>query len=151
MSSSRLASWAFTVFKAFCAAIIFFAVAFTVYTIGPIIETRWFPAVSKLQILSLTATAEGGSVLHAQFTKLRGCEYLGIAWFRGSSSGEFERVPIVLLRREGDTSSPDRPQGTQRAGPWIVSLPPEELRKNSFAQLSHRCHGFWVTKTDFWP
>jgi hypothetical protein len=135
----------------FCAAIIFCCALFTVFMVGPAIETRIFPAVSKLQILSL-AEKDGQALVMAQFTKLRGeCEYLGIAWFKGSPEGDFERVPVVLQRQEGDNSSPNRPPGTQRAGPWIIGMTPAELMTSSFARLSHRCHPFWVTTTDFWP
>lgn len=134
-----------------CAAIIFCCAIYCFFVVGPAVETAFFPAVSKLKILSI-APAEGGQAeITAEFTKLRDCEYVGIAWYHGQPSGGFERVPVILLRKEGDTSSPNRPTGTQRAGPWIIGVPPEEIAKNSFARLSHRCHPFWLTTTDFYP
>jgi hypothetical protein len=135
----------------FCAVIIFFAATFTVFTVGPAIETRFFPVVGKLQIVSLMTNLDRNSILMAEFTKLRNCEYLGLAWYRGAQGGGFERVPVTLMRQEGDTSSPNRPVGTQRAGPWIIGMSAEDVRGNSFAQLQHRCHGLWVTTTEFWP
>jgi hypothetical protein len=135
-----------------CAAIIFCCAVFFTFMVGPALETRLFPAVSKLQILSLVPDDEGRAVVMAQFTKFRGeCEYLGIAWYKGDPAGNFERVPVILQRQEGDNSSPNRPPGTQRAGPWIIGMTPAEVRTNSFARLSHRCHLFWVSTTDFWP
>ena len=125
--------------------------AFTFFNMGPYLETRFWPPVSKLNVLSLTPGDDNTSVLDAEFTKRRDCEYLGISWFKALPDGKFERVPVILLRKDGDTSSPNRPVGTQRAGPWIIGVPPAELRTSSFARLSHRCHPFWLTTTDFYP
>lgn len=125
--------------------------AFTFFNLGPFIETRFWPPVSKLTILSLQRDPSGGSRLDAEFTKLRSCEYLGLSWFRVLPDGTFEQVPVSLLRRSGDASSPNRPVGTQRAGPWIIGIPPADLRSASFARLTHRCHPFWATITDFYP
>jgi hypothetical protein len=143
--------WAVLFIKAFCAAIVFAATLFTILTIAPAIETRFAPVVSKLRITKVMADDAGNSIVYAEFTKLRDCEYIGLSWYHGDPRGEFERVPVVLLRKEGDTASPNRPLGTQKAGPWIVSISPAELRGNSFARLSHRCNFLWLTNTDFLP
>lgn len=135
-----------------CAAVIFASVLYVIWAVGPAIETRFAPVVGKLQILSIEpGQMEGTTEIHAAFQKLRECEYLGISWFHGTKEGGFERVPITLLRQEGDTSSPNRPVGFQKAGPWIIGIPPDELTGNSFAQLRHQCWPFWVTTTDFYP
>jgi hypothetical protein len=124
---------------------------FTLFTVGPSLETRWFPVVSKLEVLSIEPYGEGQSLIRAAFQKKRDCEYIGAAWFVGDRATEFERVSLVLMRSEGDTSSPNRPLGYQRAGPWIVGVPPYELRNRSFATLTHRCHPFWNSVTNFFP
>ena len=149
--SHSLGNWAVLIIKAFCAAVIFCATLATVWTVGPAVETRFWPAVSKLTIIAMHENDEGMAVLDAQFNKFRDCEYLGIAWFLRQDDGSFERVPVILQRREGDTSSPNRPTGTQRAGPWIIGMSTADLTSRSFARLSHRCNPFWVTTTDFYP
>lgn len=138
-------------FTAFCLAVTFSITVFLAWTSGPYVE-RWVfgPVVSKLRILSIKPSPDGHSLLTVEFTKLRACDYGGIAWFKRLDDG-FDRVPVELMRMVGDTSSPDRPLGTQRAGPWKVHLPPVDLVNNSFAVLSHNCHGLWVTTTDFFP
>lgn len=138
-------------FTAFCLAATFSFTVFLAWTAGPVVE-RWIfgPVVSKLRIVSLEETADGHSLLLAEFTKLRDCEYVGIAWFRRFDEG-FDRVPVELMRLPTDTSSPNRPLGTQRAGPCVIHLSPNELRTNSFAQLRHDCHGLWTTTTEFYP
>lgn len=148
---SRKGGWAALVIKAFCAAIIFVATVQTLLIVAPAMETRFWPPVSKLTILGMTENERSHTVIDAHFLKKRDCEYIGISWFHGDPAGDFERVPIVLMRSSGDTSSPNRPVGSQKAGPWIISLPMSEVTGNSFARLYHRCNPFYVTTTDFYP
>jgi len=125
---------------------------FALWMIGPKVETTYFPVVSKLEILSMTAGSEPGTtVITTAFDKFRTCDYLGLAWYRGKQDTVFERVSVVLQRKTGDTSSPNRPTGRQTSGPWIIGMPIEEIKQNSFAQLFHRCHPFWTTITEFYP
>lgn len=138
------------IFKVFCVVAIGLALLWTAYIIGPHIEAKYFPVVSKLTITDMREDG-GRAMIYAQFTKHRNCEFLGISWYRGDQGEGFERVPVALLREPGDSSSPNRPLGLQRAGPWEVAMSPEEIRGNSFAKLSHRCHVFWVSTTDFYP
>lgn len=137
--------------KALAASVILTMTLLTTFALGPMIETRWFSPVSHLTVLSMEATPDGRTAMKVSFTKYRDCEYLGIAWYRGDHGGEFERVPIELRREPGDVSSPNRPVGTQIAGPWIISVPIEEIRTNSFAELSYHCNPFWVTRAEFYP
>lgn len=149
--SPRIGAAAVFVVKVLCGVVIVLASLFTVWTVGPSLETRFFPAVSKLTVVEMHDDPAGRAVIMAEFTKLRDCEFLGLAWYRGDPAGGFERVPVILLRQPGDASSPNRPTGTQRAGPWLIGVPSSEIPGNSFARLSHRCHGFWITTTDFYP
>lgn len=137
--------------KAFSAAVIFFSTILTIYTLGPEIETRFFPVVSKLTIERMEPVNERTTSVYAYFNKLRNCDYLGIAWYHGQRNTGFERVPLILMRAAGDDSSPNRPVGAQRSGPWVVSIPMDQVRDNSFVQLTHQCHPFWPTTTEFYP
>ena len=146
-------NWLVLGVKAFLASIIFFAVFFTIWTVGPSIETKRYPVVGKLEVLSAVENVEGQTVIHAAFRKFRDCEYIGIQWFKvvDPITGSFERVPVELLRADNDVSSPNRPVGYQKAGPWIVHLNLQEFKERSFATLTHRCHPFWPTTTNFYP
>ena len=139
------------IFTSACMAITFFATLYIIWIVGPSLETRFWPVVGKLQILSLEPTPDGRTKVRAAFRKLRECEYIGIAWFAGDRPTEFERVSVVLHRDPQDTGSPNRPLGYQKAGPWIIGLPPYDLRNKSFARLQHFCHPLWVTNTDVYP
>ena len=106
------------VFTAGCMALTFFATLYAIWIVGPPLETRFWPVVSKLQIISMEPAPDGFTKIRAGFNKLRDCEYVGIAWFVGDRSISFERVVVALNRDPKDTGSPNRPLGYQRAGPW---------------------------------
>ena len=150
MSDCSVLNWQLAI-KSVCAAIIFVCSVLTLYTAGPAIETRFFPVVGKLQILRIDPLPDEKAAIFAAFEKLRNCEYMGIAWYHGSRRSGFERVPLILYRQPGDDSSPNRPMGFQKAGPWEISLPADEVRANSFAELFHYCNPLWVTRTEFYP
>lgn len=132
---------------------VFFALGvYIMFMLGPWMETRFFPVVKTLHILRTEATDGGASSLvWGYFEKVRDCEYVGIAWFRGSRLGNFDRVSFVPVREIGDHSSPTRPLGTQQGGPWKIGLPIEDLETNSFVEIFHSCHPFWVTRTQWYP
>lgn len=125
----------------------------TVFNVGPYAETALWPVVKDFRVLAEHELADGRvSLDQVEFSKARNCEYIGISWYRGSRGGVFERVPVETRRRTGDDSSPNRPLGRQRTGPWIIALPSlEELKGNSFAELQHRCQPLWITTTRLYP
>ena len=142
----------FLAIKTVCAAIIFSCALWMVWAVGPALETKFNPVVSKLEILRTEpGEIEGTTNVYAAFRKLRECEYIGITWYKGSRDGEFERVPVILLRDPDDTSSPNRPVGYQKAGPGVIGMSEADLRTNSFAELKHSCWPFWVSTTWFYP
>ena len=124
-----------------------------IWTVGPWLETRVWPGpvVAKLKILKIEMLTLEKSLVYAEFEKLRDCDYDGIAWYKGKRDGVFDRVLIVTRRDPADISSPNRPLGLQRAGPWEVALTREEILTNSFAELRHKCWPFWSTTTPFYP
>lgn len=139
--------------KSICAAVIFVCTMMVISTLAPLAETRYWPVVSKLTVEQMVDNGDGTTNIYAFFNKLRDCEYVNIAWYRGRPDGMFERASLVLLRKEGDTSSPNRPTGQQRSGPWILGIPADQVKGNSFARLTHRCWPapFWLSTTDFYP
>ena len=119
--------------------------------LGPALETRYRPVLSKLTILSVDEVTSETSMVRAKFTKLRNSEYTGIAWYRGNEANDFERISMVPVKDPDDTSSPKRAVGTQRVGLWQWTMPAGGVRQNSFVQVFHRCHPFLTTMTKFYP
>jgi hypothetical protein len=124
---------------------------YSFFMLGPEVETLYRPVLSKLIITEVEEVTPETSMVRAEFTKLRNCEYMGIAWYRGTEANYFDRVSMTPVKDPDDTSSPNRPVGTQSAGPWRLTMKAEEVRKNSFVQVFHRCHPFWTTMTRFYP
>lgn len=123
----------------------------TILLIAPYIETKHWPVVSKMQIDRMVSLDYNKTEVYASFEKLRSCDYVGIAWYYGNRKTGFTRAPLELMRSSSDVSSPNRPLGRQSSGPWIVSIPMEEISKNSFVELYHKCTPFWLTRTEFYP
>lgn len=143
------------IIKAVASAIIFACTLMSIFTLGPAVETRLFPVVSKLNLLSVEREGDN-TLVKADFTKLRPCEYIGITWFRHTLAPDGadleQRIPVILRRDPDDTSSPNRPLGRTIAGPWeLVGVTPEQVKGESVALLYHRCHPFWTTTTEFYP
>lgn len=132
-------------------AITVMVVLVTIFVSFPALESRYWPVVDTMRINRIEATDDGRAVVFASFTKLRNCEYIGITWFRADALGNLQRVPVEIMRQPWDISSPNRPVGTQSAGPWVVGISEAEIRATSFVQLAHRCHPFWTTFTNFYP
>ena len=149
MSNSRAVKFILTA----CYTLTACFTALAVFLIAPYLETRYWPVVGKMKIEWLTAEEgnENQTRIHASFTKIRNCDYIGIAWFRGNRVTGFIRVPLQLMRMPNDVSSPNRPLGYQQSGPWIVDIPQGEIEKNSFVELYHQCTPFWVSRTEFYP
>lgn len=140
--------WLMAVVRLFSTAIMSLCLVYTIWTVGPFVETKFFPVVNKLMISDVKlGPVDGTTQFTASFLKVRNCEYLGIGWY----TDDDERVPVVLQRTVHDDDTPNRPPGFTRTGPWIVYLTHDQLMKHSHALLYHRCHPFWVTTTEFYP
>lgn len=144
---------AFFFFKALATTITAVMALFVVFSVGPVVETRFFPVVSHARILDEQPTLGGdGTQLQVQFTRLRNCEYLGLAWYQRTSDGGDVRVP-VQLGQPLSASSPGRLPipATITSGPWVVPIPMASLHDGSYAVVFHRCHPLWLTTTEFYP
>lgn len=152
--NSRIGKLVMACIIAFCAAIIFVAVIAFVWAVGPAAERANFPVVGKLQVLDSIEVEPGITEIHAKFTKRRDCEYVSVAWYVGHPNEEYRQVRVQTIVDEAQLQeivSPTRPLGTSIAGPWRIAMSLNDFENNSFAILTHRCHPFWLTTTNFYP
>lgn len=152
--ASRIGKLVFSGVIAFCAAAIFVSVMWTVWAIGPSVERAWRPVVGKLEILSRVEIEPGITEINARFRKIRDCEYVSVAWYVGNPNSDFRQVRVQTIvdpEQLQEAQAPTRPLGTSIAGPWRVAMTADDLDNNSFAILTHRCHPFWMTTTNFYP
>lgn len=129
--------------------VIFALSVYLVLMVGPWMETQLNPVITQFEIMSAIPATDDSTSIMTRFSKDRDCEFVGIAWYRGVQTRTFERVGVKLMNAV--PSNPTRPIGYQRAGPWIVDLPVDELREHSFAEVTHRCHLLWSTRTHLFP
>ncbi len=149
--SRPLPKWLVTMLHGLLISVTILILLVTFFVSFPALETKYWPVVETLHIERVEAATENRSVIYGTFNKVRQCEYIGITWFARNVNGVLDRVPVEILRKPGDTSSPNRPLGVQTAGPWVVAIPPQELLGTSVVELTHRCHPFWTTVMHFYP
>ncbi|WP_299674526.1 hypothetical protein [uncultured Roseobacter sp.] len=125
-----------SVLLAFCMAL-----TPAIFTVGPYLESRYFPVVRETQILHEEEHASGVS-FYVRFRKVRQCAFRGLAWYAGEV-----RVPVDF-EPDAATMPRSRPKGGHYAGPWFVSGLNQTAGTRAYAH--HRCHPLWVTITRFY-
>lgn len=118
-----------------------------VFTVGPMVETKYFPVYSKFTITNAVPTPEGLRVI-ASFTKFRNCNPQGYAWYLGDFGmgmrqlTTIQHIPYIPV---------NKPLGTQTTRPFeIKDLRIEDL-PNVSAEIYNRCHPLWITRSVIYP
>lgn len=117
--------------------------AFGAFQFFASMQGRFFPVVSKAEIVDLVQTKEG-VVFYLKFSKNYNCDFVGVNWYLGD-----HRLQLDFIEDNG-RSPLSRPPGGQNAGPWI--LRGVATLVGTRASAVHRCPpGLWQTHTDFFP
>lgn len=136
--------------SAFLHVLLFMALAVFIFSVGPLIEERFFPVYSKFTIVE-AVNVPGGVRAVFRFTKWRNCDpsERGIAWYHGDEGSGFTQLRTENL---GPPAVLPRPIGTQRTNPWLFQGIDElDLRSEVFAEVYARCHPLWITRTVVFP
>lgn len=132
-----------TMFNHFVAILVALLVIYIFTLIGASVQGKFFPVVSKVEILNETQTKDG-VVFYVKFTKNYNCKFIGINWYNGN-----ERLYLEFLEDHDDTLL-SRPPGDQYTGPW--KLHNILTTKGTTAKAVHECPPkLWQTITDFHP
>ncbi len=118
-------------------------------TLGPKIETRFFPVYTKFEILKIDETPDGGTEVVFRYEKLRNCEPAGIMWFVGEPGGAYRQID--LLSNRPPLSRVNRPLGENTSVPYKVDVAPAVLINRGFANIYNNCHPFWTTQSAIYP
>lgn len=113
-------------------------------TIGPRAEGQVFPVVDEVSITKVEPLFDESHV-YGSARKRRDCKFVHIEWSLGSERKASVAVAVKFLER-----NKIRGEGYFDFGPWALRLEPEEITRNSFAYVWHRCHPFWDTMTKFY-
>ena len=114
-------------------------------TYGPRIEGYLFPVSANVRITSYLPKILGWTEISGAADKLRSCNFDRLEWFL-ENDGSIVRAEVNFLER-----TKARPSGDFNWGPWAVRLEAREIETKSTAYVYHRCHPFWLTRTQFWP
>lgn len=114
-----------------------------VFTLGPVVEKRYFPVVNRVEV-SDVVPMDDRVAFHVRFLKRRQCEFISLAWYSGDMRMPIDFGPYASAGGSNGT----RPSGWQHAGPWAL-LGVESLR-GTRAFVLHRCHPLWITISEFY-
>lgn len=137
--------------KTVCAAVIFAATLYTVWLVGPTLETKFYPVVDRFDFVSVDWNDGGlSAIVTITFTKKRECEYNGVAWYQSIGVVNPAWIRVVVRDPRGLVEL-SRPLGRQIVGPWHVYMPTANVRERSRVLAYHRCHAFWTTISVMYP
>ena len=119
------------------------------FTIGPDLETRFWPAYGKFRLVSVEPHGEGYSRAVFEFEKKRSCTPAGFAWFNGEIGSSYQLVDYAIDGPGG--SGVQRPVGFHRSSPYLLEAKPEDVRNRLLGEIYSRCHPFWITRSEVYP
>lgn len=138
--------------EAACAAIVFAALLYLIWSVGPALETRFRPVTSKIHFQSVDWTDNGmNAVVTIRFEKKRGCEFVGLAWYQSGAELLNPTFTRVFINQMVDYEELSRPTGVQIVGPWVIYMRAAHVRTRSRILAYHRCHPFWTTMSVMYP
>lgn len=124
-------------------------IASLVLVFGPPLETKFFPAYSRFEIIEIAALPDGNSQARFRFTKLRSCAPAGFAWYAGDPAAAFRQLTVTVEYQEGEP--PVRPLGVNLTSSYVIDVDPQVLRDGVYAEVFSRCWPFWVTRSVIYP
>ncbi|MCB5201867.1 hypothetical protein LH464_05165 [Neorhizobium sp. T786] len=119
------------------------------FTIGPELETRFWPAYGKFRLVSVEPYGEGHSRAVFEFEKKRSCTPAGFAWFNGEIGNSYQVVNFSIDGPGG--SGVQRPTGHHVSSPYIIEVNPNDVRTRLLGEIYSRCHPFWITRSEVFP
>ncbi len=118
-----------------------------VYALGPWIERTWFPVVEPFVVTKTIQTAGGVYVSGWMDKRREDCTPIEGFAVAEPEIGLPAIVDLEFLERPGKQTLVTRSKGPQAWGPWFVAAPQDAVRV--VARFRHRCHLFWVTKSEY--
>lgn len=113
-----------------------------VWIIVPRAETRLYPVVTEVTVLSATDAGGGWTRLEVEADKLRDCDWRGISWFMGRRGGRSAPVRAYFS---------DPPQirhvGRLHWSGLMVELPRDVVLRHSYGDVLHECWGPMLGQT----
>lgn len=132
--------------NAFILAAAFLIAPITTTVIVPIaktFETRFFPVVSKLDIIPRKDKASNTLTFDVSGHKKRNCTFVGVEVLVYKEE-VWQRGDVTFLSEKRDSIPHSRPTGKQHFGTWAVVPDGDQIRLIA----KHDCHALWRTTTE---
>lgn len=110
-------------------------------TVGGEIEGALFPVASDTTFGVVEPVTPTAVRVYGDSEKRRDCDFVRL---------EFRTQAGTVAPVHFEEGTVDRRAGDFGFGPWIVQMTPEQLA-NATVMVYHRCHGFWVTQSRWYP
>lgn len=111
------------------------------------LEGRYIPVVGNVDVQVSEGTLKHTSILSGSFDRLReDCAFDRIEWYLGRVDGRNARLDFAFLE-----PSQVRDTGPNDFGPWLLHATDLQIASFVYADVYHRCHGWWLTITRFYP
>lgn len=124
----------------FLNAVIVVLILLGIFVAGPEIETRWFPAYSRFEVLKIEPH-EKGSKVTVRYSKFRDCIPQGYAWYLGDLGDNMRQLTV-----SANLTAPSLPIG-RHTSTQIIEVTPEEFAGSLYAEVFSKCHPFWITRS----
>lgn len=115
-------------------------------TVGPAVETRFFPVYSRFELIRADATAEG-TVAQFRYVKLRECPAQGFSWYVGELGAASRQVVVEPTR----PLNQPRSVGEHITTPYLMDVDLRHIKDGMRAEIFNRCHPFWISRTEIYP
>lgn len=109
------------------------------------IEGRFYPVTEDTVIDRIELASDVRSRIWGTSRRVRDCAFEGLQWYLGDPRSN-ARVAVTF-----EEGAKVRPTGEMTFGPWVLHMTPQQVQRNSYAVVLHRCHPLWITETRFYP
>ena len=114
----------------------------SVYTLGPLVEGRYFPVTDNFSVTRMESVGPTTTRVWGEFRRIRGdCTYEDLTWYLGTPEASSAAPPVIF-----ESGTVLREEGWEDFGPWIVQIPLSQI-PNSYLSVEHDCHPLWNTRT----
>lgn len=137
----------FNALRVLWGGIVAFSLLFVLVSVGPGIESKFFPVITNYELHNVRRIQGGGFSFRPDFVKERDCTYYGVTWFAQDATGSLSRIQ---LGRQYQPGPPETGPTGKRAGDRVTLYPPAGTI-SIFGLNHHECGSLWQTRTMVGP
>jgi hypothetical protein len=138
---------AFRALEVWWAGLLALAFWLTFITVGPVLESRWFPVETAFRVAEIAEPGPDVIAFRPAFSKVRDCSYLGLSWFAKDDKGQIERRQVQLASESLTPAT--GPVGARLGQWWEIGV--KDKDREMFGIAHHSCGLPWETRSVLGP